>query len=144
MSDEQVVEVSNEWGFMLDEARDYDFDNLLVLGHPGKLAKLADHQWDTHSKRSRSAVPTVRKLAEELLKKQMEETNTVEGIFARLCREESELLGNEVARRVREAVSERLAERFTIAAVLVNLRGDILGRSGDLSRWQTHGRANVQ
>jgi cobalt-precorrin-5B (C1)-methyltransferase len=144
VSDEQVVEVSNEWGFMLDEARDYDFDNLLVLGHPGKLAKLADHQWDTHSKRSRSAVPMVSKLAEELLKKQMEEANTVEGIFARLCQEESELLGNEVARRVREAVSERLAERFTIAAVLVYLRGDILGRCGDLSRWQTHGRANGQ
>ncbi|MEJ2717780.1 MAG: cobalt-precorrin-5B (C(1))-methyltransferase CbiD [Deltaproteobacteria bacterium] len=144
VSDEQVVEVSNEWGFMLDEALEYDFDSILVLGHPGKLAKLADNQWDTHSKRSMSAVPTVRRLAAELLEKEIRETNTVEGIFTRLPQEESELLGNEVARRVREAVLKRVEERFTIAAVLVNLKGDILGRCGDLSPWQTHGTGNAQ
>ena len=74
-------------------------------------------------------MPWVRKLAEKLLDKQVEETNTVEGIFARLSQEESEQVGNEVARRVRDAVSERLVERFTIAAVLVNFGLDVYNNS---------------
>jgi cobalt-precorrin-5B (C1)-methyltransferase len=37
---EQVIEVSNEWGFMLDLVARAPFKHLLALGHPGKLAKL--------------------------------------------------------------------------------------------------------
>ncbi|HEX7579219.1 MAG TPA: cobalt-precorrin-5B (C(1))-methyltransferase CbiD, partial [Thermoanaerobaculia bacterium] len=37
---EQVVEVGNEWGFAIDEAARQPFAALLMVGHPGKLAKL--------------------------------------------------------------------------------------------------------
>ena len=49
LSPEQVIEVSNQWGAMLDETQRYDFANLLIVGHPGKLAKLTAGEWDTHS-----------------------------------------------------------------------------------------------
>ena len=81
---EQLIEVSNEWGFVLDEAAKYDFSRLLVMGHPGKLAKLAMGQWDTHSSRSTSAVPWVSDLAKEALGGIFQEARTVEGIFALL------------------------------------------------------------
>ena len=50
---EQVIEVSNEWGYMLGQAVREKVPRLLALGHPGKLAKLAEGMWDTHSGRSR-------------------------------------------------------------------------------------------
>jgi len=63
---EQIIEVSNEWGFMLEQLRAVLWPgcargagqgpSLLALGHPGKLAKLAAGAWDTHSARSGSAV----------------------------------------------------------------------------------------
>ena len=59
VADEQVVEVGNEWGFALDEALRRPFTDLLILGHPGKLAKLTAGDWDTHSARSGSALPVV-------------------------------------------------------------------------------------
>lgn len=135
LSREQLIEVSNEWGFMLDQARGFPFDHLLVLGHPGKLAKLADGQWDTHSKRSRSAVPMVAELAEKLFARSMERPATVEAILMGLIEVERTALADELASRIAAAVHARINGHFPVSVVLVNLKGDIMGRHGDLDPW---------
>lgn len=135
MTSEQLIEVSNEWGFILDEAAKYDFERLLVLGHPGKLAKLPVGYWDTHSSRSSSAVPSVLALAAELLGKVPEEARTVEGIFTSLNAIDRRKLAEACAARIEEAVFARVEKRFLVAVVLVDLRGDILGMHGDVSAW---------
>jgi cobalt-precorrin-5B (C1)-methyltransferase len=135
LADEQLIEVGNEWGFMLDLVADMDFDGLLVLGHPGKLAKLADDQWDTHSKRSRSAVPTVARLARQLLGRSIEATPTVEGLLAALADDERRTVADELAWKIGEAIHDRVGGRFPISVVLVNLKGEPLGQDGDLTRW---------
>ena len=53
----QVVEVSNEWGFMLEQAARQAWPHLLLVGHPGKMAKLAEGHWETHSSQSPSVLP---------------------------------------------------------------------------------------
>jgi cobalt-precorrin-5B (C1)-methyltransferase len=137
LAPEQLVEVSNEWGFILDQAVHNEFERLLILGHPGKLAKLADGQWDTHSSRSRSAVGFVARLVENLFKRGIgEKPATVEAIFLALPESERTPLAEELSRLINEAVSERIGGRFTIAVALVNLRGEILGHHGDLIPWQ--------
>lgn len=133
---EQLIEVSNEWGFMIDEAANLSFDALMVLGHPGKLAKLPAGDWDTHSSRSRSAVPFVTALAETILDRSLPESSTVEGLFRDMPVDETRVLADGLASRIREAVSRRLGERFPVAVVLVNLKGVVLGMDGDLSPWQ--------
>ena len=67
LRDEQLIEVGNEWGFVLDQIGGYSFDRLAVVGHPGKLAKLSAGQWDTHSARSLSPVGIVAGLFAETL-----------------------------------------------------------------------------
>ncbi|MBI5249780.1 MAG: cobalamin biosynthesis protein CbiD [Desulfomonile tiedjei] len=133
---EQLIEVSNEWGFMLDEASVYDFRRLLVVGHPGKLAKLAQGQWDTHSSRSTSAAPMVSALSTEILGTTPAEAGTVEGIFTSLEPSDRRKLAEECAARIADAVFDRLEERFPVAVVLVDLRGDILGEYGEVSAWE--------
>jgi cobalt-precorrin-5B (C1)-methyltransferase len=132
---EQVVEVGNAWGFMLDSARGRGFEGLLVLGHPGKLAKLAAGEWDTHSSRSSSAATRVARLAEELLGRPLAETPTVEGIIAMLDEREWNRLGKVLAAKIRKAVAARSGREMEIAVVLVDMRGEIFGRDGDLKRW---------
>ena len=78
---EQVVEVGNEWGFAIDEAAREPFAALLMVGHPGKLAKLTAGGWDTHSGRSGSALPIVAEMHAAILGRPAAETPTVEGIF---------------------------------------------------------------
>ena len=133
---EQVIEVSNEWGYMLDLAAAHDWAGLLVLGHPGKLAKLAMGEWDTHSAKSKSAVSFVTVLAAELTGQIRDDCPTVEGIFSSLFPEDREVLGGTLSRRVSEAVSRRTGERFSIAALLVNMQGTRLGSYGDLTPWK--------
>lgn len=132
----QVVEVSNEWGYMLDRAAERAFSALLVLGHPGKLAKLPLEEWDTHSARSRAASPFVSALAEEVLGRNLPESPTVEGVFSSLSAKERSRLAGRLAERVRAAVEERLRRRFPAAAVLVNLSGEWLGSAGNLRPWR--------
>lgn len=133
---EQVVEVSNEWGFMLDQAAAHDFAGLLVLGHPGKLAKLAMGEWDTHSARSRSAIPPVAALAAEITGRIVEDVPTVEGILSSLSSEDRGVVANVLSGRVSDAVSRRVGRRFPVAALLVNMRGIRLGSHGDLTLWK--------
>ncbi len=136
LTSEELIEVSNEWGFILDEASKYDFERLMVLGHPGKLAKLPTGQWDTHSSRSSSAVPSVMALAKEVLGKAPGESGTVEGIFISLNPLDRRRLGDACAARIERAVSDRIENRFLVAVILVDLRGDILGMHGDVSPWE--------
>ncbi len=133
---EQLIEVGNEWGFVLDEAAKMRFERFLILGHPGKLAKLGIGEWDTHSSRSKSAVPFVEHLAEEVLGRSVPESRTVEGIFSVLEEEDPGKLAQMLAYRIGQAISHRLSGRFPVSVILVNMRGEILGEDGDVTAWQ--------
>lgn len=133
---EQLIEVSNEWGFVLDEAAKYDFSRLLVVGHPGKLAKLAMEQWDTHSARSRSAVSFVESLIRDLVEESMEPSRTVEGIFSFLGEPNDRKVAETLADLIEQAIRNRLADCFPVSVLLVNMRGEILGHSGEIKWWE--------
>ncbi len=136
LRDEQVIEVSNEWGFMLDQVRCRPFKAVMALGHPGKLAKLETGQWDTHSSRSDGAVKQVAALAQQVLKRTIETSPTVEGIFAAMEESERIDVANALAGRVRQAVAERIGGGMEVAVVLVNMQGEKLGSDGELSPWR--------
>jgi cobalt-precorrin-5B (C1)-methyltransferase len=113
------------------------FRALLVLGHPGKLAKLADGQWDTHSARSQPPVEAMRRLG--LVGPEWDEATTgltVEGLFAALALPGRTHLAETLASRSRAAVSQRTGQRLPVAVFLVDMAGACLGHDGDLSPWR--------
>ncbi|MEJ2201604.1 MAG: cobalt-precorrin-5B (C(1))-methyltransferase, partial [Desulfuromonadaceae bacterium] len=136
LSAEQVVATGNEWGFMIDLVSRTPPEALLILGHPGKLAKLPLGCWDTHSSRSASPVASVRELAVRILDCPIAETTTVEGVFAALEPDQRQTLGAALAEAVQDAVGHRLNNDLPVGIVLINLAGDILGSNGDLTPWQ--------
>lgn len=134
---DQVVQVSNHWGFMLDEAsRQPVFERLLIVGHPGKLAKLVDGEWDTHSSNSASAVGVVQRIASRVLATKLAESATVEGLFANCGPEQAASLGNALAAEVASAIASRIGTAKPLSVALINLAGEILGTAGDLSPWK--------
>lgn len=141
-AEQQVIEVANQWGFGLDQFAGRPFDALMLLGHPGKLAKMIRGQWDTHSSRSERAVGLIAEIAGEFLEGPPAQSETVEGIFAALPADQRRQLGDEVARRICVAVQERIRQTAQIersvpvAAFLTNMAGNCLGTSGDLTPWQ--------
>jgi cobalt-precorrin-5B (C1)-methyltransferase len=136
LSAEQVVQISNQWGCMLDEAARYRFRHVLALGHPGKLAKLLEGDWDTHSGRSGSAVPIVARLGEEIFKIPIPASSTVEGIFRALSAQHSRVLANALSARIAACIGERMSRAQGPAVAIINMNGDILGLAGDLNPWR--------
>lgn len=130
---EQVIEVANEWAYVLERVAEGELDEILIVGHPGKLAKLAMGNWDTHSSLSPSAVPYVLDLACKTLQREIGETTTVEGILAALDEKEIQVLGNKLADRIARTVGEKVSR--PAAVILVDMQGHRIGTSGDLSAW---------
>jgi len=134
LRDEQVVEVGNEWGYVLEMLSGYDFQAVMLLGHPGKLAKLAAGHWDTHSSRSPPATDYLDRLCRQTLLHPAPECPTVEGMFAALPAPERTRLAAVLAERIGTAV---VAEKGlpSVAICLVDMAGRRLGTWGDFSRW---------
>jgi len=135
IADEQVAEVGNEWGFVLDEALRYPFSALLIVGHPGKLAKLTAGDWDTHSGRSGSALPIVAAMHAKVFGRPVAPAATVEGLFAALPATDKKTLGDALAEAIKGAAGKRTKRNFNTAVVLVDLGGRVIGASGDLTPW---------
>ncbi len=146
LADEQLVEVGNAWHFVLDLlaakiGTSPRFDAVLLVGHPGKLAKLAAEHWDTHSSRSPSAAPAVARLHQEVFQRPAADVPTVEGIFAALQPADRTTLAQRLAGDVQRAVARGLGrgdkdDTFTVAVFLVNMAGACLGTAGDLTPWR--------
>jgi cobalt-precorrin-5B (C1)-methyltransferase len=137
LAPQQLVEVSNEWGFVLEKSLDYDFKQLLLIGHPGKLAKLAMGQWQTHSAQSDSALEYVSTLAESLLQRTVEAHQTVEGLLMHgLQSPERERVAKVLAAEINVAARKKFKSNRQTAVVLINLKGEQLGNDGCLEVWQ--------
>lgn len=137
LAPQQLVEVSNEWGFVLEKSLGYGFENLLLIGHPGKMAKLAMGQWQTHSAQSDSALEHVTKLAESLLKRKVEKQQTVEGLFTLgLQKIEREVVADALAAEINIAVQNKFRSKRKTTVALINLKGEMLGSNGSLEMWQ--------
>jgi len=133
---ERIVEVSNEWGYMLDLAVQRGVCAVLALGHPGKLAKLAMGYWNTHSKKSPPAVGFIRKLTAEISGGNIPHSVTAEGIFEPLSADERTHVSGDLAGRIAYAIGRRVKERIKPSVVLINMKGEWLGSWGDLTLWK--------
>ena len=131
----QVIEVGNEWGFLLERLPHYGFRRALLWGHPGKLAKLADGYWDTHSSRSGSPVESVRRIAATLLGFELAESPTTDGLFSTLNPEKREQLACALAEVVARAAEGKAKGGPALSVALVNMRSELLGSFGELTPW---------
>jgi len=137
VSPAEIVDVSNEWGYMLGEAAKHPFEKLLMLGHPGKLAKLAQGQWQTHSAQSESAVPYVTTLATELFDLSLPQPNTVEELFMELLDDQQRrALGDRVAADIQLKVEQTYPNLPIPTVVLINLKRQIIGAVEGSSAWE--------
>ena len=136
----RVVQMSNFIGYALECVDGTLTENahrlplLWMVGHPGKLAKVLDDVWDTHSQQSRSAVEAIQRAAREFglgdhILRRLEEAKTVEGVVELLQAEDCapqfwSALENEIG----AAVFRRLQRVVQVAVRLFQMDGKALGR----------------
>lgn len=135
----RTVQIANFLGEALDftqralEEEGRTLDVLWLAGHPGKLAKVLDGAWDTHSSRSGMAMAGVARVARELgfrpaLADEMEQSNTVEAVMERLKHEGgARALWTEIERRIARAAQARVPSVRRVEVRLFNLDGVAVG-----------------
>lgn len=125
----ECVEVGNAWGESLDLVRHRGFDELVALGHPGKLVKIAQGQWDTHSSAGSSAAAWSYRFLDRLFGPIQRDgdavPDTMEGLFAALEPGFRHQAASTLAHRVARRLSRRTGMRSRV--VFVDLQGSLLG-----------------
>jgi len=127
VSGEQIVEAGNEWGYVIEKSVGRKVRRLMLIGHPGKLAKLAMGQWNTHSKHSKSAAPYIAEVAKNEMGFDTVESETVEGIFSAMEPEKRGQLSDLIALKIANAVDEKSGGEIETSVALVNMKSELIG-----------------
>jgi cobalt-precorrin-5B (C1)-methyltransferase len=138
----RVVQMSNFIGFTLECVERALVENgctlpkLWLVGHPGKLAKVLEDIWDTHSSRSASAVKAILRIADEFgiterLRDSIERSRSVESVIE-LLRDEpfSHRFWGLVESKIGRHVAAKLVHVEQVCVRLFQMDGKILGEPG--------------
>ncbi len=132
-SEDDIVQTGDFVGYMLDKAVEKGVKEIVFLGHPGKLAKVAAGIFNTHHKvaDARNEVIAAYAGAEgapaEAVKQILKANTTEEAITLLKQLSLSEQVFDRIAERVKERVSERTQQKIKVSVILVSLDGEILG-----------------
>ncbi|MEB0136834.1 cobalt-precorrin-5B (C(1))-methyltransferase CbiD [Actimicrobium sp. CCC2.4] len=139
LPDKRMVQIANFLGDALDftqvalEEQQRQLDTLWLAGHPGKLAKVLDGVWDTHSSKSNMAMGSVARVAAERglsaqLVKEMEQANTVEAVIEQMRHQHgAQAFWMDIEARIGAQVHARVPAVKKVEIRLFDLAGTALG-----------------
>ncbi len=131
---EYVVKIGNYLGFMLDKALEYGFKEVLIVGHLGKLVKVAAGIFQTHSRVADAraeilcAYAALAGAPQEVVEK-IYECPTTEGAVEVMDRFGVQIFPQIAARVVRRC-QEYVRQEIEIGAVLFNGADHLLAMDG--------------
>ena len=139
LAEKCTVQIANFLGDALDftqktlaeEGRSLDV--LWLAGHPGKLAKVLDGVWDTHSSKSNMAMNSVAQVALDRgfspgLVKEIQQANTVEAAMERMKHEPgAQALWIDIEQRIGALAHARVPQVKRLEVRLFDLSGNALG-----------------
>ncbi len=131
--EDAIVQTGDFMGYMLDKAVEKGIKEIILLGHPGKLVKLAAGIFNTHHKVADARSEVIAAYAgavgagSQLMNKILQSNITEEAIVllkqANLLRQTFD----KIAERVAFRVMERVKNKAKISVILVSLEGEVLG-----------------
>jgi cobalt-precorrin-5B (C1)-methyltransferase len=137
---EAVVITSNYVGFLLEKCREKGVKKALLLGHMGKLIKVAAGEKETHS---RTSLPALRVILDYLNRcglearviREVKRSNTTEDALAVLRNHGCEDILNGIAREAGIKASA-MAGGLEVGVAIFSMKGEIVGRHNiEGSRW---------
>lgn len=132
LPNDSIIKIGDHVGFMLEQCVKKGIEEVLLIGHIGKLVKVANGQFNTHSRYGDHRIDTIahhamlcgakREIIEEILKETTAEAtikilkeNGLMGIF--------DQISQEVVSRANEFVNKKLK----MSCIILSLGGEVLG-----------------
>ncbi len=136
----RICIISNFIGFAINDLTGKFIKNpqnlktIVLAGHPGKLAKVIDGHWNTHSNESPSALPILLKIADSLVPQNtlmdLKTSRTVEHLIQLSNNHQvRDTLFNIVANKISEAVSNYIDRKMNVEIYLADFKGNLIGRT---------------
>ncbi|MCW4044385.1 MAG: cobalt-precorrin-5B (C(1))-methyltransferase CbiD [Candidatus Bathyarchaeota archaeon] len=131
--DDAIVQTGDFMGYMLDKTVEKGVKEIVLVGHPGKLTKLAAGIFNTHHKMGDARAEVIAAYAgaagadSQLIKRILKSNTTEEAASLLQQANLSQATFNGIAERVRTRVMERIKEKAKVSVIIVSLDGAILG-----------------
>jgi len=131
--DEAIVQTGDFMGFMLDQAAEKGVKEIMLLGHPGKLVKLAAGIFNTHHKMGDARAEVIAAYAgavgadSDTINRILESNTTEEAAEILKQVNLSRATFDRIAEKVRSRVMERIKEKAKVSVIIVSLDGAVLG-----------------
>ena len=131
--EDAIVQMGDFVGYMLDKAKEKCVKEILFLGHPGKLAKVAAGIFNTHHKVADARNEVVAAHAgaagadASLINRILQANTTEEAIVILKQANLVTQVFDRIAERVSQRVAERVEQKIKISVILVSLDGEVLG-----------------
>ena len=134
--EKNIIRMSNFVGYMLDQTKELDINSLIILGHIGKIAKVAGGIYNTHSKVADARKEIIAAYAalfgaEQSIVEKIFDTNTAENAANIILENELKSVFDYMAKDIAAKVRKRLENNeIGISAVIFSLEKGILGSHG--------------
>ncbi|WP_251454447.1 cobalt-precorrin-5B (C(1))-methyltransferase CbiD [Veillonella intestinalis] len=127
----QMAETSNFIGFMLEQAVKIGFKKIVIIGHIGKIIKLASGSFHTHNRMSDGRMETIVAYAalegaSTVVAHELMECRTTEAAMPILAREHLEGVYQLVADRASMRSERYIAQEAQVGIMIATLDGQIL------------------
>ena len=138
---DQIIQMSNFIGFMLDETVKRGFKNVIIGGHPGKLAKLIRGDFYTHSSNSKPANDILinifkkEKIDSSVICK-LRGSTTVEGMVEIMRKHNMLNIFDRIADDVQTSAYRYVSSKTEIGTILFDMKKNIVGVSKGFKVWQ--------
>lgn len=132
---EAVIRMSNFVGYMLDQTKELEIDSILMIGHIGKIVKVAGGIYNTHSKKADgrkeiiAAYTALFGAGQDVIRK-IFAANTAEEAANILLKYDLKPVFDLLAERVTNKVKDRLENKLKVSSIIFSLKEGILGSYG--------------
>lgn len=141
--DDAIVQTGDFIGYMFDKASEKGIKEIVFLGHPGKLAKVAAGIFNTHHKFADARNEVVAAYAgaagadASLVNRILQSNTTEEAITLLKQANLSKDVFDNIAERVGQRIGERVRRKIKISVILVSLEGEVLGADANARSQET-------
>ncbi len=132
LSDDAFIKIGDHVGFMLDQCKKKKIEEVLLIGHIGKLVKVAGGQFNTHCRFGDRRIETLAEHATrcgasaEVIEAVLRE-KTAEATVGILREKGLIKVFDEIARKVVSRAEKRVEKKFRIRCIILSLEGEVLG-----------------
>lgn len=132
LSEDSIIKIGDHVGFMLEKCREKKIEDILLIGHIGKLIKVANGQFDTHYRFGDNRIDSIaryaelcgadRKTVDSLLSVTMAEA-TIEILRKAMLMKAFDKIAQDVSGKAMEFVKNEVR----IDCTLLSLEGECIG-----------------